>query len=191
LVFPGSSIFSLPNEVEKDISGFTFFDASGNFVKAVVMEKGSPEELETILQTYLLFKQKAEDFFKGRGSRIFRAEIETHLVLFAKSFRPELLRHLHFYEVKASCISFAFIEGGGGRGILLRLEASVDLKEEVGQGQSSGIETCVGRNRRSFEQVSLTSEERKALEKLRPLVREPGSTELPPYFQTKGEARAQ
>lgn len=119
--FPESFLFNLPGmERAEGLSGFSFFDSSGAFTKAVMMETAGRKELEAVLQAYLSFKQVAESFLGGRGSRVFQPGIETRLVLFARTFHPEFVQYLRFYGVQASLISYALIQGGGKKGILLR-----------------------------------------------------------------------
>lgn len=181
-VFPESFLFNLPEaEKEKARAGFSFFDGSGSFEKAIVMETAGPDQLEAILQAYLSFKQEAEAFFKGRASRIFQPGIEVRLVLFARSFQPEFVRYLRFYRVKASLISYAIIEGGGKKGVLLRRVKEVELGVQD-QESSLDSEIDVERNGFFFKEIGLSPEEQRALGSLRLLRSESSS---PRTFPTR------
>ena len=206
-VFPESFLFSLPQaEKERTAAGFSFFDGSGSFEKALVMETAGRDELEAVLQAHLSFKQEAEAFFRGRGSRIFQPGVEVRLVLFARSFQPKFAQHLHFYGVKALLISYAIIEGGGKKGVLLRRVEDMEsapsiefiLKDRGGpdgasvQDQESLPEPEIDEERNGFffKEIGLSSDERRALESLR-LLRPKSSSRVSPSDQgtDKGEER--
>jgi hypothetical protein len=175
VAFPEFFLFNLPGmERAGGLSGSSFFDSSGAFTKAMIMETAGRKELETILQAYLSFKQVAESFFGGRGSRVFQPGIETRLVLFAKTFHSEFVQYLRFYEVRASLISYALIQGGGKKGILLR---RIQESELYVPDRPPILEREVDEKREGpfFKEVGLDPDERRALEKIRSLPLEPNS----------------
>lgn len=165
--FPESFLFHIPGmEKEEDISGFSFFDSPGAFTKVMMMETDGRRELEAVLQTYLSFKQEAESFFRGRGSRVFQPGVEARLVLFARTFHPEFVRHLCFYGVPVSLISYTVIQGGGKKGILLRRvrEDELGVRDRPPMLERSRCEKTEGF---FFRQTGLDPEEMRALERLR------------------------
>ena len=178
-VFPESFLFSLPPaEKERTVAGFSFFDGSASFEKAIVMETAGPDELEAVLQAHLSFKQEAEAFFRGRGSRIFQPGVEVRLVLFARSFQPKFAQHLRFYGIEASLISYAIIESAGKKGVLLRRVEDVELGV---RDQESLPEPEIDKERNGFffKEIGLSPDERRALESLRLLRSESSSRVLP------------
>lgn len=167
--YPESFPFHLPGvEKEEGTSGFSFFDSSGAFTKAMMMETDGRKELEAILQGYLSFKQEAESFFRGRGSRVFQPGVETRLVLFARTFHPEFVQHLRFYGVPVSLISYVLIQGGGKKGILLRRvrEGELGVRDRSHPLEGKAYERTEGP---FFREMGLDPEERRALERLRSL----------------------
>lgn len=167
-VFPGSFLFSLPgSEDQKGKRGFSFFDPSGAFIKVIVMEWADQDELETILENYVMLKREAEAFFKKRGSRIFQPGIETRLILFATGFQAEFIRYLRFAGVKAWLVCFSLIEGQGRKGILLRwVEGNEGKPHDGDQKGFLAVEEGLEKDRFFFEEVPLSLEEQNALKRL-------------------------
>jgi len=181
-IFAGSFLFSLPgSEDQKGKRDFSFFDPSGAFTKVIVMEAADQDALETILETYTILNREAETFFRGRGSRIFQAGIETRLVLFATSFQPEFIRYLRFAGVKARLVCFSLIEGRGRKGILLRWVEGKEGKPHDGDQKGFlAVEEGAGKDRFFFEEVPLRLEEQAALKRLPLLSRKTGPAILHP-----------
>jgi len=173
--FPESFLFHLPGmEKEGGLSGFYFFDSSGAFTKAMILETAGRKGLEALLQAYLSFKQEAESFFRGRGSRVFQPGVEMRLVLFAKTFHPEFIQYLRFYGVQASLVSYTLIQGDGRKGILLR---RVEEGEWGVRDRAPVLERERDEKREGFffKEIGLDPEERRTLERLHSLPLEPDS----------------
>lgn len=181
-IFPGSFLFSLPgSEYKKGKKGFSFFDPSGAFTKAIVMDRADQDGLETILETYCVLKREAEAFFKERGSRIFQPGIETRLILFATDFQEEFIRYLRFAGVKARLVCFSLIEGQGRKGILLRwVEGNEGKPHDGDQKRFLAVEEGLEKRRFFFEEVPLSLEEQNALKRLPLLSQKMGPAILHP-----------
>ena len=180
--FPGSFVFNLPGpEHEKGKMGFSFLDPSGVFAKVIVREAADQEGLEGILETYLILKQEAETFFKGRGERIFQPGMEVRLVVFARDFQPEFIHYLNFSGVKAWLVSFSLMGGAGRKGILLRWVEGEERKPHDGDQKGFlAAEEGLEKDRFFFEEIPLSLEERSALERLPLLSRKRGPAILHP-----------
>jgi hypothetical protein len=181
-IFPGSFLFSLPgSDYEKGKKGFSFFDPSGAFTRAIVMDRADQDGLEAILETYCVLKREAEAFFKKRGSRIFQPGIETRLILFATDFQEEFIRYLRFAGVKARLVCFSLIEGQGRKGILLRWVEGEERKPHDGDQKGFlAVEEGLEKDRFFFEEVPLRLEEENALKRLPLLPRKTGPAILHP-----------
>mgnify|MGYP001589446731 CR=1 FL=1 len=168
VAFPEFFLFNLPGmKKEGSNQECSFFDSSGAFTRAMIMETAGQKELESVLQAYLSFKQEAESFFRGRGSRVFQPGVETRLVLFAKTFHPEFVQYLRFYGVQASLVSYTVIQRDGKNGILLRRVRDEAEGSELGPYPLEPM----GEEKRGFffKDTELSLEEQRALERLHSL----------------------